>query len=105
MKDIPVIKCPVCGEEYMIGDVFMPNKFFGRQTEIVKKPSGEIDYYLGEDPDLNEEFICENCLTKLKIKANITFNIEQKSQENFDEEYTTSINKPIKIKLSEEELF
>ncbi len=105
MKDIPVIKCPVCGEEYMLGDIFYPDKFFGRQIDLVRKPSGEVDYFLGEDPDLSEEFTCENCLTKLNIKANINFNITTIKEENFDEEYTTQIVVPKKIKLEEETLF
>lgn len=104
-KDFPVIKCPVCGTCYIPSEIYMPDSFFGKQTEITRRPSGEIDFYLGSDPDMNEEFICEGCLSKLHIHANLTFNIDVVKEENFDEDYSTSISKPKKLKLEETELF
>ncbi len=105
MKDLTVIKCPVCGTNYLPSEVFYPESFFGKQQDITRNASGEIEFYLGDDPDYNEEFVCESCLSKLKIHANLIFNIEVDNGENFDEDYSTPINKPKKIKLDETELF
>lgn len=105
MKDLVTIKCPVCGQNYLPSEVFIPESFFGKQKDITRNASGEIEFYLGDDPDYNEEFVCESCLSKLKIHANLTFNVEVDSGEDFDEEYITKINKPKKLKLDETELF
>lgn len=105
MKDLVTIKCPVCGQNYLPSEVFIPESFFGKQKDITRNASGEIEFYLGDDPDYNEEFVCESCLSKLKIHANLIFNVEVDNGEDFDEDYSTQINKPKKIKLDETELF
>lgn len=105
MKDLVVVKCPVCGQEYLPSEIFLPNNFFGKQKDITRNASGEIEFYFGDDPDYDEEFVCESCLSKLKIHANLNFNVIVDSGENFDEDYTTPINKPKKLKLDETELF
>ena len=105
IKDLPLIKCPICGTQYLPSEVFIPNSVFGKQYDITKTDSGEIKFYLGDDPDLEEEFTCESCLTKLKITMKMSFDIEAFEEENFDEEYVTEIDKPKKIKLDEEALF
>ncbi len=105
MKKIPFIVCPVCGTEYLPSEVYMPDSFFGKQKEIIRKPDGTINFYLGDDPDMGEDFICDNCLTKLHIEANVSFNVTAESKEEFSEEYITPINKPDKLKLEESGLF
>ena len=106
MKDnLPIITCPCCGQQYMPGEIFMPKAFFGNQKDIMKDSSGKIEFYLGDDMDLDEEFVCENCLSKLKIHANLTYNITLGDKDDFDDEYSTTISKPEKIKLEETELF
>lgn len=104
MKDLVVVKCPVCGTSYLPSEIFLPQSFFGKQRDITRNASGEIEFYLGDDPNYDEEFICESCLTKLKIHANLNFNIVI-NDDDFDEEYSTTINKPKKLKLEEESLF
>lgn len=105
IKDLPIITCPICSQQYLPSEVFIPEAVFGKQYDITKSESGEIKFYLGDDPDLEEEFVCDSCLTKLKITMKMTFDIEQFKEEDFDEDYTTSIDKPKKIKLEENELF
>lgn len=105
MKDLVVVKCPVCGQEYLPSEIFLPNDFFGKQKDITRNASGEIEFYLGDDSNYDEEFICESCLSKLKIHANLSFNVTVDNGENFDEDYTTPISKPKKLKLDETELF
>jgi len=102
-KKIPLITCPVCGQTYVPGEIFMPESFFGNQKEIIKNEQGKIEFYTGDDMDLEEEYVCDSCMTKLKIKANLTFDVVP--EEKFDEEYVSEINKPAKIKLKETDLF
>lgn len=104
MKDLITIKCAVCGEEYLMSEIFIPEPFFGKQTEIIKDSSGHINYYLGTEPDMDEDYVCDNCGSHLKVHANITFDVTAVSDE-FEEEYVTKINKPKKIMLSEDPIF
>ena len=105
IKDLPIIKCPVCGQEYLPSELFLPEAVFGKQYDITKSDSGEIKFYLGDDPELDEEYICDGCGSKLKVHMNMTFNVEANKEENYSEEYITKINKPKKIKLEENDLF
>ena len=100
MKDVPIVTCPVCGQEYMMSEIFVPQAFFGKQRQIIKDSAGKIEYYLGSDPDVTEEYICDNCGSKLKITANVSFTVDVVS-EDFEEEYITEINKPKKIFMEE----
>ena len=104
MKDVPIIVCPICGEEMLMSEVFIPQAFFGKQNEIIKDSAGHIDYYSGSDPDLDEDYICDNCGAHLKIHANVSFDVTSVS-DDFEEEYVTEINKPKKITLKEEPIF
>lgn len=105
MKNLVTIKCPVCGTEYLPSEIFLPDNFFGKQKDITRNQSGEVEFYLGDDPDYDEEFICESCLSRLKIHTNLIFNVEVANDENFDEDYSTPVNRPKKFKLEEESLF
>jgi len=60
---------------------------------------------LGEEMDLKENYICDGCNTKLKVKANLNFEVEADKEATFEEEYISSFKKPKKIKLSEVDLF
>ena len=53
-------------------------------------------------PDYNEVYICDNCNHKLDISAKLAFTVEAYNE---PEEFVSKIEKPEKIKLSEEELF
>jgi len=105
MKDTPMIVCPTCGQEYLPVEVFIPEAFFGNPKEIMKSDSGKVDFVVGDGMDLSERFICEGCNTKLKINAELTFNVEVDDSNSAEEEYISSFNKPKKIKLSEVDLF
>lgn len=105
MKEIYTLRCPVCNQEYMCSEIFMPDAVFGKQYDITKDEEGNIKFYLGDDPDYTEEFICDSCSTKLKVTMKMSFDVEVNEEKDFEEEYETKINKPKKIKLKEEELF
>lgn len=103
-KNLVTLRCPVCNQEYMPSEIFFPDVVFGKQYDITRDNEGNIKFYLGEDQDFNEEFICESCNTKLNINMKMSFDVTTK-EDNFEEEHITKIEKPKKIKLKEEELF
>ena len=105
MKDIITLRCPVCNQEYLPSEVFYPEAVFGKQYDITKDNEGTIKFYLGDDPEYDEEFVCDSCMTKLKVHMKMAFDIEIDDNKDFEEEYETKLNKPKKIKLKEEELF
>ena len=45
MKDLTVVRCPVCGQNYLPSEIFMPDSFFGKQRDITRNASGEIEFY------------------------------------------------------------
>ena len=98
-----VIKCPCCGAEYLPSEIYIPEVFFGKPTEVVRDSAGKIDFHFGTDMDLDEEFICEYCSTHFKIKAKLSF--ETSSSQEPAEEHVTHFNRFKKIKLEEEQLF
>lgn len=95
----PVIKCPICGQEFLPAEVYLPDYFLGKPTEIIKTTSGKLDFYFGQGMDPDEEFICDNCGAHLKIHANISFNVVAESTD--DEEYVTHFNSVKKTQLEE----
>lgn len=101
-NDVATIKCPYCGQEYLPSEIYSPDAFFGKPKEVFRNPDGTIDFYIGEDPDYNEVYICDNCNHKLDISAKLAFTV---GAYNEPEEFVSKIEKPEKIKLSEEELF
>ena len=42
MNDIEVIKCPVCGREYLPVEIFVPNAFFGEPDVVKRDTEGNI---------------------------------------------------------------
>lgn len=85
----PIIKCPKCGAEYMAAEVFLPNDFLGKPFNIVKGLQHHILAYDGEDMNLEEEYQCDYCDTKFKVKATVSFKTEEYT-DLFDDEYYTS---------------
>ena len=105
MENTPRIVCPVCGEVYMPSEVYIPKDFFGNPGDIIRTTSGKIDFFTGTDMDLEEEFICENCGTPLKISAKLSFNVEADSLLNFNKDHETKVEIPKKLELEETNLF
>jgi len=95
-----IIKCPVCGQEYLPSEIFYPNDFIGKPTEIIKDTSGRIEFYLGDDPSFDENFICDNCNTRLKIHASVHYKVDVDSTA-FNEEYVSTFEKQDKLTLEE----
>lgn len=103
-KNIQVITCPVCGHQYLPSEIFFPDDLVGKPTEIFKDNLGKIDFYLGEDPNLTEDYVCDSCGTHFKVQAVINYKTEVE-EEKFDEEYVSNFTKPKKLILEESSLF
>lgn len=93
MKRI-VITCPRCGAEYLPQEIYIPTVFFGKASYIEKdeKTHQILDLY-GSDLDLEENYICDFCNSPFTVTAKISFNTKEDLKRNFDEDYTTRINK------------
>lgn len=104
MEDTIKIVCPHCGHEYLPVEIFIPEEFFGRPTEVIRDPAGRIDFFLGKGMNLNETYICDSCGTNLRITAKMSFDVEPINGED-DEDYETKIERPTKLKLDEVDLF
>lgn len=102
--DTTIIKCPVCGQEYLPSEIFYPDDLIGHPTEIIKNTAGKVDFFIGPGTNYDEEYICDNCGTPLKIHANVNYTVESKDVK-FTEEYVSSFIKPKKIVLEETDLF
>jgi len=84
-----IIKCPHCGAEYLAGEIFLPNSFVGQPTNIIKGRDNNILSYEGSDMDLEEQYQCDFCNTKFKVKATITFKTDEYKDIFDDEEYVS----------------
>ena len=99
-KDI-LIKCPHCGAEYLPAEIFYPNHFLGKPSNIEKTSCGSIDCYDGQNMNLSEEYLCDKCDTTFAVRAQITFNTRIIEEKSFSENYKTKIKKE-KFILDEE---
>ena len=90
-RKLTVIKCPVCGREYLPAEIFVPKYFFGSPEYIVRNDSGEIEEYIGTTLDTAENYVCDKCNSSIKIEAKINFSVCVDESINFDTDYTTFI--------------
>lgn len=88
-KETHIIRCPVCGQEYLPAELFMPSDFLGEPTEIVKRRDGVIDFYFGERPTFETEYCCDSCSSYFKVKAKVSF--EATAEDDFSKEYSTKL--------------
>ena len=84
-----VIKCPHCGREYLPVEIFYPASFFGKPTTVYRDEQGKIENISGDDMDLSETYICDDCRTLFKVEAKLDFTVTDIN--NFDEEYTSKL--------------
>lgn len=103
MEDTIKIVCPICGAEYLPSEIYIPAEFFGRPTEVIRDPADKIEFFLGHGMNLEEEYICDGCGAKMRIKANLSFTVDTEPVE--EDEYVTTFERPKKIKLDEVDLF
>lgn len=64
------IKCPNCGCEYTLAEVFIPEEYFGRPLEVERDATtGRIRNYFGKGNDFEETYMCDRCDTTFKVCA------------------------------------
>lgn len=95
-----IIPCPVCGREYLPEEILYPDSVLGKHYEIFKDHSGKVSYAFGTPSSDEETFICEDCLSKFRVKIHLSFDTE--IIEKDEDEYVTKIKKKDK---DEVELF
>ena len=88
---LETIVCPCCGREYLPAEIYLPNSFLGKPSSIVKTRDGKIDVFTGKSMDLQETYVCDNCLKPFKISAKVQFRTEYLPEVDFDSAYTTSL--------------
>ena len=92
-KRLITIDCPVCGHQYLPAEIYIPKRFFGNPSYIERTNTGKIDIFDGTSMDLQEEYICDKCLNKFKVVANVSFKTQEvNSKKSFDKVYTSPIH-------------
>lgn len=90
-KKPAVITCPVCGREYLPAEIYLPKSFLGNPSEIERNGSGKIEVFFGQSMDTDEEFCCEECNTKFKVSANVSFKTFLEDTYAFPKEYVSPL--------------
>lgn len=85
-----VIKCPNCGTEYLPAEIYVPNAFFGKPSNIAKH-NGKVVSFYGDSMDLRESYTCDTCDTKFTVRASVLFNTSV--EEDFEQGYTANFEK------------
>lgn len=94
------IVCPICGQEYLPAEIFIPNAVFGKPSSIVRDNGGNILDYEGIRPDNKEEFICEKCNKPFSVVLEQTFTTNYLANKDFEEDFKAPFQS--KIYLNEE---
>lgn len=95
-RELNVIRCPVCGQEYLAAELFLPDDLLGKPVDIVKTTDGKVDFYLGEKPTLETTYNCDNCFTTFKVKARIQFDTAVETANAFDSTYVSKLKTPLR---------
>jgi hypothetical protein len=74
-KQMRIIKCPVCGCEYLPGEIYYPKHFLGQPKDVVRDSYGKIIGFIGKSMDDTEKFSCYNCNTCFEVVATTNFQV------------------------------
>lgn len=95
-SDFKKIICPACQAEYLPCEIYLPNHFLGKATDIEREHvSGKIIDYFGTPMDNHETYVCDRCGTPFEITATIKFYTKEIDRIDFGKAYKTNIKKPI----------
>lgn len=89
-KDI-YITCPNCGRQYLPSEIYYPNSFFGKPEDIDRINGLKIDSFGGTGMNLQEEYECDNCLSKFKVTAKISFKVDKVEKYDMSKAYVTKL--------------
>lgn len=86
-----LIKCPVCGAEYLPAEIYLPNHFLGRPEDIERNNAHRVLNFYGESMNTVEHYCCDQCHSPFKVTARVQFITEEELDINFNEDYTTTL--------------
>lgn len=92
MKNYEIITCPICGAQYLPGEIYSPDYFVGKPKLLEKDSYGKI-IFSDAEMDLDESYICDYCSTPINIKAHVHFDVKENITYNFNNNYKTIIKK------------
>ena len=98
-RKLDVITCPFCGREYLPSEIYLPDSFLGKATNVMRMADGTIETFFGKNMDLKESYRCDKCDSEFDVQAKVTFKSFPHEDKSFKEEYVTKISR---LKLSEE---
>lgn len=67
------IRCPHCGCEYLPAEIYFPDQFLGRPSNIIKDEKGDVLGFSGNDMNTYETYYCDKCNQMFSVEASITF--------------------------------
>ena|SRR5574344_937218 len=91
-RDI-VITCPRCGMEYLPAEIFYPNIFFGRPSNIDRDYNHKLIDYCGTSLNNEESYTCNNCKTPFRVYASVNFRSVIDSSKDISKPYVTKLRK------------
>ena len=91
MDEKILIKCPVCGREYLPCEIYLPDDFLGTARNIIRDDK-HIIYFDGENMNLCETYICDDCGATFNIEASVSFRTTKEEKYDFEDEYTTTLD-------------
>ena len=85
-------KCPKCGAEYTIAEVFYPENLLGKPGDIIRDDKGKILVITGKEPNLEEDWECEYCGTNFKVKLDIKPTVLYDKRFDFNDDFSIDTN-------------
>jgi len=70
-----IIKCPHCGYEYTLEELFLASDILGKPRDLVRDPLGKILYCGWEEdsePEYKTKYICDHCNKIFNAELKIT---------------------------------
>ena len=94
--NLPVVKCPHCGYEYHLSEIYFPEDFIGHPDQIIKDALGKIlyvDYEEEHSPALEAKYVCDGCGKPFVVTLSMSVKSEEESKElDFSEEYVSLLD-------------
>ena len=88
---IVTITCPHCGTEYLPAEIFVPESFLGKPSNIQKDPFGKIVSFEGDSMDTRETYVCDYCKNPFSVFCKIQFLGLTNRRQSFDNDFVQSI--------------
>ena len=86
IKNKNIIKCPKCGQEYLPGEIFLPQTLLGQPKAIVRDENGVILNYEGKGMDLiADTYYCDKCGQGFNVEATLSFTVNALKNDFVDE--------------------